>query len=184
MPLKAKTLASHEFRVKLKCLSYDICIKYKYNLTSNELLRGSILLGRNCQVVAGHERVGEEDIMENQISLCREIIIMGGTMEEALNHLVGRMGEGHFEDTRYLFDDIMEAFRSINAALETVSIQWEETKAGELSDRLQMSIDKMNQSYEDNKLDQGRIDMQFILMPAFKAWIQEIDKCLSPLIQS
>lgn len=142
------------------------------------------MLGRKSQVVTWHEQVGEEDIMENQISMCREIIIMGGTMEEGLNHLVRRMGEGHFEDTRYLFDDIMEAFRAINAALETVSIQWEETKVGELSDRLQMSIDKMNQFYEDNKLDQGRIDMKFVLMPAFSVWIQEIDKCLSPLIQS
>lgn len=121
--------------------------------------------------------------MESQINLCREILNIGTTMEEGLNHLVSRMGEGHFEDTRYLFDDIGDAFRSINAALNTVTIQ-EGNAIEEMSDRLQTSFEKMNQSYEIDNLSQGRMDMQFVVVPAFKIWIQEIDRCLSPLVQS
>lgn len=103
-------------------------------------------------------------------------------MEEGLAHLVNRMGEGHLEDTRFLYEDILNAFRSISMAMEMDLA--EQNQIPVVSERLQLAFDKMNQSYEDNKLDTCRMDMQFVLFPAFKDWIQEIDRCLRPLIQS
>lgn len=120
--------------------------------------------------------------METNLDVCREILYLGDTMKEGLDHLVNRMGEGHLEDTRYLFDDILSAFQSINNALDTNYTEGTEITAA--SDCLQLAFDKMNQSYEDDKLDRCRMDMQFILYPAFTNWMQEVDKCLRPLIQS
>lgn len=120
--------------------------------------------------------------MESKINVCREILCLGGTMEEGLDHLVTRMGEGHWEDTSFLFADIQDAFRSISMALEMDFAV--ENEIPVFSERLQLAFDKMNQSYADNRLDSGRIDMQFILYPAFKDWMKEINKCLQPIIQS
>ena len=120
--------------------------------------------------------------MESKINVCREILSLGGTMEEGLDHLANRMGEGHLEDTRFLFADIQDAFRSISMALEMDFAV--ENEIPVFSERLQLAFDKMNRSYEDNKLDSGRMDMQFVLYPAFKEWMQEINRCLRPLIQS
>ena len=120
--------------------------------------------------------------MESKISVCREILSLGGTMEEGLAHLVNRMGEGHLEDTRFLYEDILNAFRSINMALEMDFA--EQNKIPVVSERLQLAFDKINQSYTDNKLNSCRMDMQFILYPAFKDWMQEINRCLRPIIQS
>lgn len=117
--------------------------------------------------------------MDNIFGLASEVLSLARTIEEGLEHLNKRMGELHFEDTRYLFQDIAEAYRSILATLENRPKSIADTaEILEKSTRLQLAFEKMNQSYEDNKLDEARMDLQFILLPAFRGWMQELENYL------
>lgn len=117
--------------------------------------------------------------MNNMFGLANEIISLAKTIEEGLEHLHKRMGELHFEDTRYLFDDIVDAYKSILVTLENRADGTDNFNGIlQKSDHLQAAFEKMNQSYEENKLNEARMDMQFILLPAFQAWLEELEKHL------
>ncbi len=121
--------------------------------------------------------------MDNIYEISTEIMALAATIEEGLGHLNKRMGELHFEDTRYLFNDIVEAYLSIMNALEGLMEKLAPNELVEKSGQLQVAMEKMNHSYEANKVDEARMDMQFILFPAFKAWMGEMEKCIRPLAQ-
>jgi hypothetical protein len=120
--------------------------------------------------------------MSEQHAIIIEVFDLADTIGEGLQHLEKRMGEGHFEDTGYLFEDIKEAFKTISRAIEPdVS---EQMTLGELSEKFSTALDNMNANYDHSKLDLARMDLQFVLLPAYKGWQSELQKCFRHLIES
>ncbi len=122
--------------------------------------------------------------MDNIYAITTEILDLIITIEEGLEHLNKRMGELHFEDTRYLFQDILEAYLSIMTAMEGLMDNLNTDAVLEKSKQLHNAMEQMNQSYEVNKMDKARMDMQFVLVPTFKQWKSAMESCLRPLAQA
>lgn len=120
--------------------------------------------------------------MSDQQSIITGMFHLLDTIKEGLQHIEKRLGEGHFEDTAYLFEDIKEAFSSIFKTIEPVIP--EHKMLGELTDKLLIGLEAMNSSYENKKLDQARIDLQFMLFPAYRSWQEEMQKCFGNLVES
>ena len=120
--------------------------------------------------------------MPEQHVIIKEIFDLSDTIQEGLQYLEKRMGEGHFEDTDYLFDDIKEAFKSISRAIEPVIA--EQKILGELTEKFSLALEKMSTNYENPKLEIARMDLQFVLFPAYKGWQAEVQKCFAHLIES
>jgi len=120
--------------------------------------------------------------MDRIANLKGSILDLSNTIQEGLDHLNKRMAELPLEDTRYLFADIADAYQSIVSALE---FSRADTKADysflNQFGKLPVAFAKMNQSYDENKLDEARMDMQFILLPAFKEWREELERYLTVL---
>ena len=45
--------------------------------------------------------------MSEQNTIAREVMELSATIQDGFKHLQNRMAEGHFEDTEYLFADIL-----------------------------------------------------------------------------
>ncbi|MDD3365459.1 MAG: hypothetical protein PHZ03_10795 [Syntrophomonas sp.] len=124
--------------------------------------------------------------MKNIVEVSTDILQLSLTIQEGFQHLVGRMGEGHFEDTYYLFQDIVRAFSSIYDAVRPLSLvsPLGESQIAELTEKLINAFDDMNKAYENNELDKAQQDLQVVLFPAFESWRGELERCLHPLVDS
>lgn len=122
--------------------------------------------------------------MENLITLSRDMVELSNTIKEGLDHLDKRLAEGHLEDSYYLFQDIVQAFYSVTRAMESMQANVEIAGVVKATDSLLSAFEKLSTSYEDQKLNQARMDLQLILTPAFSAWSSELHRCLQPIMES
>lgn len=120
--------------------------------------------------------------MSERQTIIKEIFDLSDTVREGLQHIEKRLGEGHFEDTAYLFEDIKEAFVSIAQAIEPLFVK--EKLLEKLTEKMSVALEEMNNSYENGKLDQARMNLQFVLFPAYNSWQSELQKCLNNIIES
>lgn len=122
--------------------------------------------------------------MESLITLSRDMVELSNTIKEGLEHLDKRLAEGHLEDSYYLFQDIVQAFYSVTRAMESMQANVEIAGVVQATDSLLSAFEKLSTSYEDQKLNQARMDLQLILSPAFSNWSSELHRCLQPIMES
>jgi nicotinamide riboside kinase len=122
--------------------------------------------------------------MESLITLSRDMVELSNTIKEGLDHLDKRLADGHLEDSYYLFQDIIQAFYSVTRAMESIQSSIEIETVVRATDKLLNAFEKLSISYEDQKLNQARMDLQLILSPAFSAWSNELHRCLQPIMES
>ena len=121
--------------------------------------------------------------MSDQITIAREVLELVDTIRDGLEHLEKRMAEGHFEDTEYLFTDILTAATAIFRASQPFITENDQEIMDRLKEKLLMALDGMSANYEQKKLSVARMDLQFVLIPAYQVWQAEIHKCLSPWLE-
>lgn len=122
--------------------------------------------------------------MSDQITIAREVLDLAATIQQGLEHLEKRMSEGHFEDNEYLFTDIGVAFTAICSASESLITENEQELTDRLKEKLLIALEDMRSNYEQKVFSAMRMDLQFVLVPAYQAWHAEIHKCLSPWLES
>lgn len=109
----------------------------------------------------------------------RGILTLLETILEGLEHIKVRLMEGHLADTMYLFEDVTRAFASINNSLEPIIQQFEPNQIVPLFDQLSKMIGEMAENYKQDQIEKAKSDMQFLLLPDFKRWKSELERCLN-----
>ncbi len=121
--------------------------------------------------------------MENLISIASDINELVTTIQEGLKHIQTRTEEGCFDDTLYLFEDIVQGLNSIMEALQTmVSSQ----KTSRNQDKTIILLDVLDEIYlaYQNKTEGAGWLLNEKLLPAFAEWKAELETYLLPIIQS
>lgn len=122
--------------------------------------------------------------MSDRITIAREVLDLSATIQHGFEHLEKRMAEGHFEDTEYLFADIRAAFTAICSASEQFITENDQELMDRLQEKLLIALKDMSSNYEEKKFSATRMDLQFVLVPAYQVWHAEIHKCLTPWLES
>lgn len=122
--------------------------------------------------------------MSDQNTIAREVMELSETIRAGFEHLQNRMAEGHFEDTEYLFVDILAAFNAIFRSSEQFISESDQELMERLKEKLLTALEGMGVNYEQKKLDVARMDLQFVLIPAYQVWQTELHKYLSPWLES
>jgi hypothetical protein len=119
-----------------------------------------------------------------QFQIASDIINLSDTIMEGLEHIKHRVSEGYLEDTYYLLEDIMNAVASIHRATEPMLSVLGENSIEEFAQHINHLIDEMTNNYKEQRIEKAKIDFQLVLIPAFKEWKNELERCLSDYIAS
>ena len=122
--------------------------------------------------------------MDNLISMASDINELVNTIEEGLKHIQTRARDGYFEDTLYLFEDIVEGLNSIFEALQSIDASRNLNRAQNKTVNLLDALDAINLAYRETNTADADLLINNKLMPAFAEWKAELEGCLFPIIQS
>lgn len=115
-------------------------------------------------------------MVDNQ-KVARDIMILLQTIEEGMEHINNRIREENVLATSYFFDDIVSAITSIVRSLQPILPHLGENRVLTQSEQLIAAMEEMTSGYEQE--DEAKtIRALQELMPAFKAWQGELNRCL------
>lgn len=120
----------------------------------------------------------------DQFQIASDIINLSDTIMEGLEHIKQRVLEGYLEDTYYLLEDIINAVASIHKATEQMLSVLGENRIEEYTQHINHLIDEMTNNYKEQRIEKAKTDYQLVLIPAFKKWKNELERCLSDYIAS
>lgn len=119
-----------------------------------------------------------------QFQIASDIISLSDTIMEGLEHVKKRVLDGYFEETYYLLEDIINAIASIHKATESMLPLLGDNRIEQYTEQLNRLIDEMTNNYQTQRIEKAKTDMQLVLIPAFKEWKNELERCLSDYIAS
>ena len=119
-----------------------------------------------------------------QFQIAGDIISLSDTIMEGLEHIKQRVLDGYLEDTYYLMEDIINAVASIHRAIDPMLPLMGENQIEELTCNINHLIDEMINNYREQRIEKAKIDFRLVLIPAFKEWKNELERCLSKFIAS
>ncbi|MGS0763330.1 hypothetical protein [Syntrophomonas curvata] len=119
-----------------------------------------------------------------QFQIASDIISLSDTIMEGLEHIKKRVFDGYFEETYYLLEDIIDAIASIHKATEPMLPLMGENRIEQYAEHLNHLIDEMTNNYQTQRIEKAKTDMQLVLIPAFKEWKNELERCLSDYVAS
>ncbi|WP_188206706.1 hypothetical protein [Alkalibacillus aidingensis] len=113
--------------------------------------------------------------MDQQTQILKQSIDLSQTMLQGLEHIQALLNDGKFEETMYLFEDVVRAHLSVSKSLINKK-EIDVSKINEKSQNIQDSFDKVVKAYETN--DKGSVQqiLQFTLIPKVKEWHEELDE--------
>lgn len=120
----------------------------------------------------------------DQFQIASDIINLSDTIMEGLEHIKQRVLDGYLEDTYYLLEDIINAVASIHKATEQMLPVLGENRIEEYTQHINHLIDEMTNNYKEQRIEKAKTDYQLVLIPAFKKWKNELERCLSDYIAS
>jgi len=129
-------------------------------------------------------RLGKKVGIVEQYQIASDIINLSDTIMEGLEHIKQRVSEGYLEDTYYLLEDIINAVASIHKATEQILPVMGENHIEEYTQHINHLIDEMTNNYKEQRIEKAKTDYQLVLIPAFKKWKNELERCLSDYIAS
>ncbi len=122
--------------------------------------------------------------MSNLFETARDVIDLSNTMQEGMQYIAQRIEGERFNETLFLFEDVLEAFASIQTS---VGLLVELEKQGELEDSsriLRESMERLARAYEEGSLEKARLEVQTTLLAAFKKWQDQLQSSLKQYLES
>lgn len=116
------------------------------------------------------------------IDVIKQSLALSDTGLESLEHIKLQYKEGKFAETFYLFNDVVNAFSTIERSVQDLLPLLPENQIQVLMDRLRSALEHVVAAYEQERLSQAREVMQFNLMPTYKEWRLELHRVLDQYI--
>lgn len=114
----------------------------------------------------------------------RQIIDLAETCNEGLEYIKNMLEEGCFEETVPLLIDFVNAFHSIEKALQLVESLLLTERLGTHTEILGQNLDLIVTAYEQRDLNKAYQVMDQKLLPSYKEWHAELDRVLLPVVVS
>ncbi len=122
--------------------------------------------------------------MNKYINVMRQAKGLSDTCLESLKHIKSKFNQGEFESTMMMFHDSANAFYQMQKSIQTVLKELPDNELELLSDSLRDTIELVVSTYEQE--DRGKVleILQFTLLPQYKKWQDELNRCFQPYLLS
>lgn len=122
--------------------------------------------------------------MEKQIGIMKQSLELSETILEGLQHIQKLLGEGKFEQTIYLYEDVLLAFSAIEKSVEPLKDELNSETFNSATTNLKYIMELVVDHYEEKNYAKVQEVMQFTLVPQFKKVKQELELAFKPYLQS
>lgn len=122
--------------------------------------------------------------MEKHIDVMKQSVELSETILEGLQHIQKLLGEGKFEETMSMFEDIVSAFSTMQQSLTLVTEKLENHQIDSTSNKVQDGLELVVSAYEAKSHGKVQEIIQFTLSPQVKKWKEELEKAFQPYIVS
>lgn len=123
-------------------------------------------------------------MVNNHIEIARQSLELCTTIEEGLEHISGRFDSGFYEDAFVLYQDVVQAFFTIQQAIAPLSDQLSANNLASLAQSVQDSMSQIVSAYEQKNWNMARDTLQNHLLPAWIEWKQELESIFKSYVAS
>ncbi len=122
--------------------------------------------------------------MNKYINVMRQAKDLSDTCLEGLEHVKSKLKEGEFESTMMMFHDSANAFYQMLKSIQPVLKELPGNELESLSDSLRDTLELVVSAYAQG--DRGKVleILQFTLLPQYKKWQAELNRCFQPYLLS
>ena len=122
--------------------------------------------------------------MKEYYEVIRNILGLAETSMDGLNHIASRLGEGHFDSTVNLMEDVVEAVYHIESSINLFSNKLGPNSLEIATANLRLALGSVVHAYEHGQRAKALLFLKHNLIPAFTRWQEELNLCLSPYVAS
>lgn len=122
--------------------------------------------------------------MEKHIDVMKQSVELSETILEGLQHIQKLLGEGKFEETMSMFEDIVSAFSTMQQSLTPVTEKLENQEIDAKAIKVQAALELVVTAYEAKSHGKVQEIIQFTLTPQLKKWKEALEKTFQPYIIS
>lgn len=119
-----------------------------------------------------------------KLDLTRRIIKLLETCLEGLEHAKSKMNEGDFENGIIMLHNMVDGYYQAELFLQPLIKDLPANQIPRLDEALRNSFDLVTSAYEQGDSAKAMELMQFSVVPNFKKWQAELNRCLLPQISS
>jgi len=122
--------------------------------------------------------------MNKYIGIMKRTTELADTCLKGLEHIRSKLNQGEFNSTLMMFHDSANAFHQMQKSIQTVLKELPDNELELLSDSLRDTIELVVSTYEQE--DRGKVleILQFTLLPQYKKWQDELNRCFQPYLLS
>lgn len=114
--------------------------------------------------------------MDQYIEVLHELFALEETVKGAIDHLYQQTMEGHFQETAWLFTDIVIAFQEIKNSLVPVLPKLENNQLAEAMSQLFDSLEILSHLYHGCSQSEALAAVENILLPRHQQWQTALKK--------
>lgn len=122
--------------------------------------------------------------MDKHIDIMRRIIELLETCLEGLEHAKSKMNEGDFENGIIMLHNMVDGYYQAELFLQPLMKDLPDNQIPRLDEDLRNSFELVTSAYEHGDSAKAMELMQFGVLPNFKKWQAELNRCLLPHIAS
>jgi hypothetical protein len=122
--------------------------------------------------------------VKKYLDLVRKALNLADTCLEGMEHTKTCLKEGRFEDGLIMLHDTVNSYYQIEKALVPVLASLPGNNIAFLSETLRQALDSMLAVQEQGERAKALELMQFSVVPAYKKWHAELNRCLQPYVAS
>jgi hypothetical protein len=122
--------------------------------------------------------------VKKYIDIIRKTLDLADTCLEGLEHVKACINKGRFEDGLIMLHDSVQGYYHMEKALVPVLAKLPANGMGPLSEALRNALDAVISIQERGERAKVLELMQFVVVPAYKKWHTELNRCLRPYVAS
>lgn len=122
--------------------------------------------------------------MEKHLDVMRRTVELAATCLEGIEHIRIRVNKGYIEDTIQLLQDFVHAVYQMEKSIQPIVNEILPNQLEEYTILLRDAIDFVVSAYEKGEGGKALEIIQFNLLPSYKKWQSELERCLNPFIFS
>lgn len=122
--------------------------------------------------------------MKEHFEVISRLLELAETCQEGLEYARDALGRGMVGDSVAVTADALEAFSNMEANLPPLLPGLSENRIPELTGRLRGAFDLVVAAYEGSSAGKALEYTQFVLVPGYRRWREELERCLRPFVAS
>ncbi|TFJ94293.1 hypothetical protein [Lentibacillus salicampi] len=122
--------------------------------------------------------------MEKYSDVMKQSSALLETVDEGLQHMQTLLKHGKYEATISLFEDIVQAFSTIEKSVLNLPEELLTDDIQSLTGKVRNALDSVVDAYEANRYGSVRELLQFTLLPVYRKWAKELNRTFTLYVVS